>query len=198
VAGFSEPPKGPRETALGGWGSWILIELYVWHQALTFALFSSNLEEVRAQIAYARTGEKARNEPGAMLFVEAIELCSVETRFPRKMIIQYLFHPWTAARLAFPYFQNAPTKRLQPSARLSIPFYVAQQFRFPEFAVCRWKTGLSTSLMLVPKTAVNEYYRIPLGKHHVRSAGQVATVKPIAQAAFVCGPTHNELRPGIF
>ncbi len=75
------------------------------------------------------------------------------------------------AQLAFPDDTNAPTHGLQRRHVASVPFGILVDFLNPEITIAIGLLEVST-LMSVPKTAMNEDGNFPGRKDQVRAAGQ--------------------------
>src|SRR5690606_34015146 len=83
---------------------------------------------------------------------------------------------------ALPDDSDTPAKLDKHLRMARVSVYISLKFLCPEIAVGLGCRCVSTPLMSVPITAMNEYHSLVFWQHNVRDAGEGLHMKPIPEA----------------
>ena len=100
-------------------------------------------------------------------------------------------------QLAFPNDEDPPAEFCQLLCNVGIPLFVRRQFLLPKIRIrCRKFRPLAT-VMLMPKTTMNEYHGPILGEDDIRRTRQVPAVEAKTISHRMQKRTYELFRPGI-
>jgi hypothetical protein len=97
-------------------------------------------------------------------------------------------------RLAFPNYKCVPTQSFQFGGDLLIAQNIAIEFLLPIFRARLGRTRFRAPGMAMPEAAVHEDHGATPGKHHIRTARKVPTMKSVAEPTGMSRPPHSEFR----
>jgi hypothetical protein len=102
-----------------------------------------------------------------------------------------------AGGLAFPYDSNLPPESMELFADTAITANICFEFSRPKLKSRLRKCRLLTSIVAMPKTAVNEHHRFVSRQDDIRATRKELIVQPIAKAEMPNSFTDQYLGTGI-
>src|SRR5689334_12589939 len=104
-----------------------------------------------------------------------------------------MFQPETVKGFTFPDDQNIPTQTLQIAHTCCVSPYIHHEFLVPVLFSSLGSRRPSTTLMPMPKAAMDENDLLHTGKNEVRSARQISAMEPSTMTKSVNRAAHSHL-----
>lgn len=101
-------------------------------------------------------------------------------------------------QLAFPNYQNSPSQPTEGVVCFFVSVFVFSELGFPELRPGLWDGGISASLMLMPKTAVDKDTYLELRQYNIGLARQLLAVESVAITLSMEELPNKQLRPSVF
>lgn len=98
---------------------------------------------------------------------------------------------------ALPNDAHTPATLAKHCRMACVPVDISLEFLLPEFCVCLWDGGVSTALVPVPETAMNEYHGPVFRKHQIGRARQISDMKPVPKSPGKKTGAKHPFGPGI-
>ena len=113
-------------------------------------------------------------------------------------LFQFIYNPrQILLQLALPNHQYVPASIDKFFSLMFVSLDISVEFFFPKISSSLWSRGITTAMMPVPETTMNEYYGFILGKHYIWFPNHLADIFPEPESSGKQSFTKLNLNRGV-